>query len=61
MWQRVGLFLIVMTWIAAGSTALEARPRDEVMSRVFRCAVIGDPRLWLDCYYGAAQPARVLG
>jgi hypothetical protein len=38
--------------------AAEARPRDEVMSRVFGCAAIGDGRTWLDCYYGAAQPAR---
>ena len=28
------------------------------MSRALRCAVIGKSRLWLDCYYGAAQPAR---
>jgi hypothetical protein len=37
---------------------VEARPRDEVMSRAFRCATIGESRTWLDCYYGAAQPAR---
>jgi len=35
-----------------------ARPRDEVIAGVFRCAAIGDTRLWLDCYYGAAQPVR---
>jgi hypothetical protein len=35
-----------------------ARPRDDVMSKAFRCAIIGDTRTWLDCYYGAAQPAR---
>jgi hypothetical protein len=35
-----------------------ARARDEVMAGVFRCAAIGDTRLWLDCYYGAAQPVR---
>jgi len=29
------------------------------MSRALRCATIGDSRVWLDCYYGAAQPARV--
>jgi hypothetical protein len=28
------------------------------MAGVFRCAAIGDTRLWLDCYYGAAQPIR---
>ncbi len=51
-------------WAAGGlavllaSAPLQARPRDEVMSSAFRCAAIGDSRLWLDCYYGAAQPAR---
>lgn len=35
-----------------------ARARDEVISGVFRCAAIGDTRLWLDCFYGAAQPLR---
>src|SRR5215469_3522888 len=36
----------------------QARPRDEVLSGAFRCAVIADSRTWLDCYYGAAQPVR---
>jgi len=36
----------------------QARPRDDVLSGAFRCAVIADSRMWLDCYYGAAQPAR---
>jgi len=36
----------------------QARPRDDVLSGAFRCAAIGDSRMWLDCYYGAAQPAR---
>jgi hypothetical protein len=36
----------------------QARGRDDVMSRAFRCAPIGDTRQWLDCYYGAAQPLR---
>jgi hypothetical protein len=35
-----------------------ARPRDDVLSGAFRCASIPDLRTWLDCYYGAAQPAR---
>jgi hypothetical protein len=29
-----------------------------VLSGAFRCSVIADSRQWLDCYYGAAQPAR---
>jgi hypothetical protein len=39
------------------STA-QARTRDQVMSKAFGCAQIGDARTWLDCYYGAAQPVR---
>lgn len=35
-----------------------ARPRDDALAGAFRCAVIGDARAWLDCYYGAAQPVR---
>src|SRR4051812_38897452 len=35
-----------------------ARPRDDALAGAFRCAVIGEARQWLDCYYGAAQPVR---
>jgi hypothetical protein len=35
-----------------------ARPRDEVMINVYRCAAQASTRVWLDCYYGAAQPQR---
>jgi hypothetical protein len=39
-----------------------ARPRDDVMIDVYRCADYGSSRDWLNCYYGAAQPQRaVLG
>jgi hypothetical protein len=48
--------------LAAAAAALivpaQARPRDDALSGAFRCAVIGDSRQWLDCYYGAAQPVR---
>jgi hypothetical protein len=46
------LFLIL------GISPAAARPQDEVLSGVFKCAPIGDLRTWLDCYYGAAQPQR---
>lgn len=36
----------------------QARPRDDVMAQLFRCNRLADDRQWLDCYYGAAQPAR---
>jgi hypothetical protein len=53
-------FAAVIGLIGASGFApsAEARPRDEVMSNAFRCAPISDSRKWLDCYYGAAQPAR---
>lgn len=38
--------------------AAQARPRDTVMGQAMACGVIGPSRLWLDCYYGAAQAAR---
>jgi hypothetical protein len=47
-----GLVLALDAWPAA------ARPRDEVLSTALGCAAIGDARVWLDCYYGAAQPVR---
>jgi hypothetical protein len=36
----------------------EAATRDDVILGAVRCAGIKDNRLWLDCYYGAAQPMR---
>lgn len=60
---------MTLRWLAFGGIFLgialvllpssgQARPRDDVMSRAFRCAAIGDSHTWLDCYYGAAQPER---
>ena len=43
--------------VAAALPAL-ARPRDAVLSAAYGCAVIANSQQWLDCYYGAAQPAR---
>jgi len=56
--MRYRLWLLpAMMLLLAPHPAL-ARARDDVMAGVFRCAATGDPRLWLDCYYGAAQPVR---
>lgn len=44
--------------VAGLATAAEARPRDDALSGAFRCATIANSRMWLDCYYGAAQPVR---
>jgi hypothetical protein len=35
-----------------------AGARDDATAGAYRCAVIGDLRPWLDCFYGAAQPVR---
>jgi hypothetical protein len=40
------------------SVPAQARPRDDALSGAFRCSTIAESRLWLDCYYGAAQPVR---
>ena len=51
----VGCAVILALLLAPSA---QARPRDEVMSNAYRCAAIGESRLWLDCFYGAAQPVR---
>jgi hypothetical protein len=47
---------IVFLVLLAGTA--QARPRDEAMARAYRCAAQPATRIWLDCYYGAAQPVR---
>jgi len=47
----IGLFL-------AASAPASARARDDAMAGAYRCAAIASTRIWLDCYYGAAQPVR---
>jgi hypothetical protein len=57
--SRYGLALLIGGYVTVCSAQeCDARPRDDVMSGAYRCAAIGDSRQWLDCYYGAAQPAR---
>ena len=52
-------FCVAALFILAAVPALaQMRPRDAVMSAAYRCSAIGAARQWLDCYYGAAQPAR---
>lgn len=47
--------LVLPVFFALGA---QARPRDEVMAGAYRCSAVGEPRQWLDCFYGAVQPAR---
>jgi hypothetical protein len=53
---RTSLFASAMLVFA--TSEIQARSRDDVIAGMFRCAVIGDTRTWLDCYYGAAQSLR---
>jgi hypothetical protein len=56
--MKTGLFAVIALLCALAPGLAQARPRDQVMSGAFRCAAIGNSRVWLDCYYGAAQPQR---
>jgi hypothetical protein len=46
------LGLVVLPPVALADT------REEVMSGAARCAGLADDRVWLDCFYGSAQPMR---
>jgi hypothetical protein len=48
------LLLALLVFCGAGA---QARPRDDVMAGAYRCSVVGEAQ-WLDCFYGAVQPAR---
>ena len=66
LWQRKpqvclgagNLLLFFAALLAHPTPASAAGPRDEVIAGMFRCAAVGDTRIWLDCFYGAAQPVR---
>jgi hypothetical protein len=53
---NVLVFLAALLFQLAPASA--AGPRDEVINGMFRCAAVGELRIWLDCFYGAAQPIR---
>jgi len=48
---------IVLASVISSAPAF-ANGRDEAFATAFACGVIGDNRIWLDCYYGAAQSVR---
>jgi hypothetical protein len=52
------LWLLAAALLVLAAQPLAARSRDDVLSGMFHCAAIGDTRVWLDCFYGAAQPVR---
>jgi hypothetical protein len=57
-WRTFAAMIWGLICLFAISPDAQARPRDNVMAGAYRCAAIADSRQWLDCYYGAAQPAR---
>jgi hypothetical protein len=56
--MRGFLWLLPLVLLGLIPAAAQARARDDATSGAYRCAVIGELRPWLDCFYGAAQPAR---
>ena len=53
--------LLLSSMIALASVPALAEPtRDAVMDGAARCDGIADNRVWLDCFYGSAQPMRSL-
>jgi hypothetical protein len=52
------VWLLLVPVAAVLAAPAQARPRDDALGNAFRCAVIAESRLWLDCYYGAVQPVR---
>ncbi|HVV27357.1 MAG TPA: hypothetical protein VHC40_05265 [Rhizomicrobium sp.] len=58
-WGVTALFGILLSAGVSGPAMAEPT-RDEVMAGAARCDGISDNRAWLDCFYGSAQPMRVL-
>jgi hypothetical protein len=56
--MRLRTVLLVCA-VCSASSAL-ADPRTDILSAAARCNAIGDYRIWLECYYGAAQPLRAM-
>jgi hypothetical protein len=58
-WLSAGNLLVFLAALLLyPAPAFAMGPRDEVIAGMFRCAAVGDVRVWLDCFYGAAQPMR---
>ncbi|HEX4636608.1 MAG TPA: hypothetical protein VH189_10530 [Rhizomicrobium sp.] len=58
--KRTMAAAFVVVGMAALSLPATADPRNDVLSIAARCNAITDYRVWLDCYYGAAQPMRAI-
>ena len=56
--MKYKLALALIMGAAAISGPAFADARDDVLAGVARCGSYSDHRIWLDCFYGAAQPLR---
>jgi hypothetical protein len=52
--------MVSAVWLAVSTLAQAEPTRDAVMDGAARCEGIPDNRVWLDCFYGSAQPMRAL-
>ena len=62
-WRREFLLAAGLSsaiWLMTAFPVLADPTRDAVMSGAERCEGIPDNRVWLDCFYGSAQPMRSL-
>src|SRR5579871_2295493 len=56
--RRIFLLAGLCGVLAAPALAESDPTRDDVIANVERCGGITDNRVWLNCFYGAAQPMR---
>ena len=56
--KRNSVILAISMICAVSSPAWAEPTRDAVMDAAQRCEGIPDNRVWLDCFYGSAQPMR---
>jgi hypothetical protein len=54
----IRLGMLVGTILLLQAAAVDATPRDDMLSGISRCTSFTDERTFLDCVYGAAQPVR---
>ena len=52
--------IVAVLWLGVSLSAMADPTRDAVMDGAARCEGIPDNRVWLDCFYGSAQPMRAL-
>jgi hypothetical protein len=56
--RRLLLSVLLAGLFAGPALAADDPTRDDVLANVERCGGITDNRVWLNCFYGAAQPMR---